>query len=74
MPWVRGETISQSAKNPPSSEPTVLKKSTSANIAPVLPKIPSKIAKFHLKIVKNRLQFQSKILPSQVEALLLLQE
>ena len=55
---MRGETISQSAKNPPSSEPTVLKKSTSANIAPVLPKIPSKIAKFHLKIVENRLKCQ----------------
>ena len=29
----------------------------------VLPKIPSRIAKFHLQIVENRLKFQSKILP-----------
>ena len=29
----------------------------------VLPKIPSKIAKFHLQIVENRLEFQSKNLP-----------
>ena len=28
-----------------------------------LPKIPSKMAKFHLQIVENRLEFQSKILP-----------
>ena len=27
---------------------------------PRLPKIPSKIAKFHLQIVENRLEFQSK--------------
>ena len=30
---------------------------------PGLSKIPSKIAKFHLQIVENRLEFQSKILP-----------
>ena len=28
-----------------------------------LPKIPSKTAKFHLQIVENRLEFQSKIVP-----------
>ena len=32
-------------------------------IAADLPKIPSKIAKFHLQIVENRLKFQSKNLP-----------
>ena len=32
-----------------------------------LSKIPSKIAKFHLQIVENRLKFQSKILPSAGE-------
>ena len=29
----------------------------------IWPKIPSKMAKFHLQIVENRLKFQSKILP-----------
>ena len=29
----------------------------------ILPKIPSKTAKFHLQIVENRLEFQPKILP-----------
>ena len=32
-------------------------------MSPQLAKIPSKIAKFHLQIVENRLKFQSKILP-----------
>ena len=30
-----------------------------------LPKIPSKLAKFHLQIVENRLQFRSKIVPER---------
>ena len=33
----------------------------------MLSKIPSKIAKFHLQIVENRLEFQSKILPRRID-------